>query len=100
LWFHRWIRQAVLHIRDGRIGHEQWPADFEECRPLDGLYVSPEMTVAIAQIAVHLPPGHGSIFMGIGLPQKLYRTNAEAIPAFARVSRTFERLLAASVEPP
>src|ERR1700736_3161458 len=42
------LSQAVLHIRDGRIGHEQRPADFEQRRPLDGLHVSPEMTVAIA----------------------------------------------------
>src|SRR5258708_4428453 len=51
------LNQAVLHIRDDRIGHEQWPVDFKQCRALDGLYVSPEMTVPIAQIAVPPSPG-------------------------------------------
>ena len=48
------LAQPVLHIRDSRIGHEQRSRNFEQRRPLDGLHVSPEVSVAIAQVAV--PP--------------------------------------------
>src|SRR5450631_1183398 len=48
------LAQPVLHIRDRRIGHKQRSRNFEERRPLDGLYVSPEVSVVIAEVAV--PP--------------------------------------------
>src|SRR6185369_12007944 len=48
------LAEAVLHIRDDRIGHEQRTGDFEQRRTADGLHVSPEMAVIAAQVAV--PP--------------------------------------------
>ena len=44
--------QTVLQVRDHRVGHEQRAGDFEQRGPLDGLHVSPEMAVAVAQVAV------------------------------------------------
>src|SRR5207245_8798025 len=41
------LAQPVLHVRDDRIRHEQRPSDFQKCRPLDCLHVSPEMTVLV-----------------------------------------------------
>src|ERR1035441_10289085 len=49
--------QPVLQIRNHRIRHEQRSGDFDKRRPLDGLHVSPEMAVAITQVAV--PPSAG-----------------------------------------
>src|SRR5262245_28877344 len=48
------VAEAVLDIGDHRIGHEQRTGDFEQRRTLDGLHVSPEMAVIVAQVAV--PP--------------------------------------------
>src|SRR6266404_879790 len=48
------LAQAVLHVRDGGIRHEQWPSDFEQRRPLDGLHHSPEVAVVVAKVAI--PP--------------------------------------------
>src|ERR1700687_6439320 len=47
-----YFAQSVLHIGDDRVGHEQWSRDFEQRRPLDGLLVSPEVSVSVAQVAV------------------------------------------------
>src|SRR5437879_3948611 len=78
------LSQAVLHIRDDRIGHKQRPADFEECRPLDRLHVSPEMTVAIAQIAVPPSPwprlnlhGHRCAFLDFIVRPELFEQCSE-----------------------
>jgi hypothetical protein len=43
--------QPALHIRDPGIGHDQRSGDLDQRRPLDGLYHSPEIAVAIRQIA-------------------------------------------------
>ena len=40
--------QPILHIRDKRIGREKWTYNFEQCRPFDGLHVSPEMAIVAA----------------------------------------------------
>src|SRR5260370_652866 len=50
------LAQAVLHIGNGWIGHKQWPTDFQERRPLDGLHDSPEMAVVVPQIAIPSAP--------------------------------------------
>src|SRR6266849_194963 len=78
------LAQAVLYIRDHRIGHEQRPADFEQRRPLDGLHVSPEMTVAIAQIAVPPSPwprlnlhGHRGAFHDFIVRSQLFEQCSE-----------------------
>ena len=44
------FRQSVLNVREERGGSKQRSGDFEECRPLNGLNVSPEVTVGVAQI--------------------------------------------------
>src|SRR6266481_8955348 len=44
--------QAILHIRNSRIGHEQGPGDFEQRRPFDSLHYTPEVAVIAAQVAV------------------------------------------------
>src|SRR5260221_2381089 len=51
------LTEAVLHIADRRTGHEQRTGDFEQRRTLDGLHLSPEMAVPVAQGAV--PPSAG-----------------------------------------
>src|SRR6266849_5012603 len=48
------LAQAILHIRHDRIGHEQGSRNFEQRRPLDGLYNSPEVSIIVTQVAV--PP--------------------------------------------
>ena len=48
------LAQPVLQIGDNRIRHEQRTGKFNQRGPLDGLHVSPEMPVAISQIAI--PP--------------------------------------------
>src|SRR5256885_3763431 len=60
------LAQAVLHVGNDRIGHKQWPRNFQQCRALDGLHISPKVAVAIAQVAVPSaawprldPHGHG-----------------------------------------
>src|SRR5215510_5244328 len=46
--------EPVLQVRDDRHRHEQRSRDLEQRWPLDRLYVSPEVSVAAAEIAV--PP--------------------------------------------
>src|SRR5262249_32168916 len=56
--------QAVLHIRDDRIGHEQRPADLQQGGALDGLHGSPEMAVAIAEVTIPAATGPRLQFHG------------------------------------
>src|SRR5260370_12900487 len=48
------LAQAVLHIRDHWIGHEQRPRNLEQRRPLDGLHNSPKVAIVVPQVAI--PP--------------------------------------------
>src|ERR1700745_51995 len=43
--------EPVLHVRHNRIRHEQRPGDLQQRRTLDRLHVSPQVAVAIVQIA-------------------------------------------------
>src|SRR5215475_11331677 len=49
--------EAVLDIGYGSGGQEQRPRDFEQRRTFDGLYVSPQMTVVVSEIAEPAAPG-------------------------------------------
>src|SRR5260370_16472526 len=46
--------QAILHIRNSRIGNEQGPGDFDQRRPFDSLHSTPQVPVIPAHTA--LPP--------------------------------------------
>src|SRR6266513_981300 len=45
-------RQPVLHVRNGRIRHEQRPGDFQERGRLDDLHVPPQMACVVPQIPI------------------------------------------------
>src|SRR5579864_2639930 len=51
--------QAVLQIVGDRVRHDERPADLQQCWPLDGLNVSPEMSVVVAKVAVPSASGPG-----------------------------------------
>src|SRR5215469_3026154 len=45
------LAQAILQVGAHRIGHEQRPDNFEQRGTLDGLHMSPQVAVTLAQIA-------------------------------------------------
>src|SRR5690348_18265183 len=53
------LAQPVLNVRSHRIGHEQRPGNLQQDRPLDRLYVPPQMAVVLAQIAEPSPSWPG-----------------------------------------
>ena len=68
---------------------------------LHGLHVSPEMSVSVAQIAIHLPPGQGSIFIGIALPSGVSLSgpicSSKAAKMSSSVARTWISCVATNV---
>src|SRR3984893_1514050 len=54
------LAQPVLHMRNHRIRHEQWPRKLQQSRPLDRLHVSPQVPVPVAQVA-EPPPARPSL---------------------------------------
>src|SRR5579864_3973760 len=53
------LAQPVLQVRHDRIRHEQRPGNLKQRGTLDRLHVSPQMSVAVAQIAEPAPAGPG-----------------------------------------
>src|SRR5262245_57785128 len=51
--------QAVLHVRDNRVRHEERSRNLEERRTLDCLHVPPEMAVVVAEVPEPAPAGSG-----------------------------------------
>ena len=59
--------EAILHVRNQRIGREKRSGNFHRRRPLDGLHGSPQMAVVVSQVAVPSSAGprldlHGQWF--------------------------------------
>src|SRR5690348_15261449 len=59
--------QAVLDVGNHRIGHKKWAGNFEEGGSLDGLDDTPEMAIAIAEVAKPATAGPSLDFHGHGL---------------------------------
>ena len=73
------LAEAVLHVRDNRVGHEQWPGKFEQRRALDGLHVGPEMPIAVAQVAIPPATGPWLDLHGHGVPFRVGAPGADLL---------------------
>ena len=76
----------LMDIRDRRVRHEEWPPDLEQGGPPDGLHVSPEMPVAIAEVAEPSSSGpwldlhrHLDAFGVFGLRPELFEQCGEGL---------------------
>jgi len=87
-WF---LIQPVLHIGSDWIGHKQRSVEFKQRRPLDGLHMSPQMAIIIAQVAVPPPAGprlklerHRLAVRGVVFRTQLYEQCANVVSRDAR----------------
>src|SRR5262245_6854577 len=64
--------QAVLEVIDGRVGHWQRPADFQQRGRLDDLHVAPQVSCIISQVPEPASAGPASSFNGSALPSGIW----------------------------
>src|SRR5271168_815447 len=71
--------EAILHVGNDGIGHEQRADEFDKRGAFDGLYVGPEMAVAVAKVAVPPAAGPSLELQGHGLVIGSFVAGAELL---------------------